>query len=162
MEEVEKTQKLPEGSIAVLFDKNPMEASGYAATIADVFKEKVYLVEFYADDPNPPVRWNKDKVMEVRLEDDKWITQKPWNRIPLINTKTLILNPIIACLAGGRNKLLASKAYNFLSAELEPYGIKLHFPKTIHNVEKVCVFVKINIIATCSIMGKEFRWICCC
>lgn len=147
MEEVEKTQKLPKGSIAVLYDKNPMEASGYAATIAEVFKEKVYLVEFYADDPNPPVRWNKDKVMEVRIEGDEWIpiraafryvTQKPWNRIPLLNTKTLILNPIIACLAGGRNKLLASKAYNFLSAELEPYGIKLQFPKTIHNVEKVC------------------------
>jgi hypothetical protein len=29
------------GGLAVVYDKNPMEASGYAAVIADVMKEKV-------------------------------------------------------------------------------------------------------------------------
>ena len=31
-----------EGSLALIYDKNKMEASGYAAAMADVFKEKVY------------------------------------------------------------------------------------------------------------------------
>ena len=33
----------------------------------------------------------------------RYVTQKPWNRIPPI-TRTLIYNPVLACLAGGRNK----------------------------------------------------------
>ena len=37
----------------------------------------------------------------------RYVTQKPWNRIPT-TTKTWIYNSTIACLAGGRNKLLAS------------------------------------------------------
>jgi hypothetical protein len=36
--------------------------------------------------------------------------------------KTLILNPVVACLAGGRNKLAAAKAYDFFNAEFEPKG----------------------------------------
>jgi hypothetical protein len=148
VEEKEKEGALPEGSLAVVYDKNEMEASGYAATIAEVFQQPVYLVEFYLNDKNPCVRFNKDHVMEVELEDGTWIpikaafryvTQKPWNRIPLINCKTLIMNPIVACISGGRNKLLASKAYNFLNAELDPYGIRINVPKTIHNVEKEVV-----------------------
>lgn len=36
-----------EGALAVVFDKNHMEATGYAAVIADVMKEQVYQVEFF-------------------------------------------------------------------------------------------------------------------
>ncbi len=34
----------------------------------------------------------------------RYVTQRPWNRIPPI-TRTLIFNPVLACLAGGRNKV---------------------------------------------------------
>lgn len=112
------SNKLPAGGLAVIFDKNPMEASGYAAAMADVFKEPVYLAELYTKDkdPDPPVRWTDD-VMHVRDADGNWlpiracfryVTQRPWDRIPL-NSKTLVLNSIISCLAGGRNKMAADK-----------------------------------------------------
>lgn len=38
----------------------------------------------------------------------RYVTQKPWNRIPPI-TRTLIYNPVLACLAGGRNKARRSR-----------------------------------------------------
>lgn len=134
---------LPEGGLAVIYDKNPMEASGYAATIADVTDETVFYVPFYHDDPDPPVRFN-DGILYVRTHDMKWhqiraafryVTQKPWNRIPL-HSKTKILNPIIACLAGGRNKMVASKAYDFLNASIAEYGLKIQTPETIWDVSK--------------------------
>jgi hypothetical protein len=51
-----------------VFDKNPMEASGYAAAMSEIMKEKVYLVEFYVSDPDPPVKWI-DRVMYVRDDE---------------------------------------------------------------------------------------------
>ncbi|MBN3586117.1 hypothetical protein JYB64_27370, partial [Algoriphagus aestuarii] len=60
----------------------------------------------------------------------RYVTQKPWNRIP-VNTKTFIYNPIIACLAGGRNKLVAAKAYDLFNAELQNNGLKIYTPETI-------------------------------
>ncbi len=56
------------GGLAVVYDKNLMEASGYAASLAEVMKEKVWLVEFYEYDQDPPVKWI-DRVMYIR--DDK-------------------------------------------------------------------------------------------
>lgn len=152
VEEQEKLGKLPKGGLAVIYDKNYMEASGYASTMADVFDEKVYLVEFYSGDKDTCVRFNKERVLEICISKDenqedwipiraafRYVTQKPWNRIPLTGTKTLIFNPTIACVAGGRNKLLASKAYDFFNAEMTQYGLQLHTPKTVHDVEKPLV-----------------------
>lgn len=56
--------------------------------MADVFKEKVYLVEFYAHtkDPDPPCKF-VDNVLHVRDEAHNWhpiraafryVTQTPW------------------------------------------------------------------------------------
>ena len=107
------------GGIAVVHDKNPMETMGYAKVIADVMQEPVYYVDFDKDDSNPAVQF-RDGVMHVRTENDefvpiraafRYVTQKPWNRLPL-HSKTRILNPITACLAGGRNKMVAAKAYD--------------------------------------------------
>ena len=53
------------GGLAVVYDKNMMEASGYASTLAEVMKEKVWLVEFYEYDQDPPVKW-VDRVMYIR------------------------------------------------------------------------------------------------
>jgi len=135
---------LPKGGLAVIYDKNKMEASGYAATMAEVFQETVYLVEFYHNDLDPSCKW-VEKVLHVRTPDLEWhpiraafryVTQKPWNRIPLINSRTLIINPIAACLAGGRNKLVAAKAYEFLNAEISASGLKIETPLTIRDVHK--------------------------
>jgi hypothetical protein len=131
------------GGLAVLYDKNPMEASGYAAAMADVFQEAVHYVPFFVWDEDPPVRF-VDQVMEIRQENGEWIpiraafryvTQKPWNRLP-VHSRTVILNPVVSCLAGGRNKMMAAKAYNFYNAEIRSSGLKIHTPETIWDVHK--------------------------
>ena len=131
------------GGLAVIYDKNHMEASGYAKVIASVMKEPVYYVPFYKDDANPNVFF-KDGVMYVRTEKGeeipiraafRYLTQKPWNRLPL-HSKTRILNPIAACLAGGRNKMVAAKAYDIFNAELQEHGLKINTPETIWDVKK--------------------------
>ncbi len=130
------------GGLAVIYDKNPMEVSGYAKVIADVMQEQVYYVSFHEDDENPAAKF-VDGILHV-LDQEEWkpiraafryVTQKPWNRIP-INSKTKILNPSIACLAGGRNKMVAAKAYDIFNAELEAFGLKINIPETIWDVSK--------------------------
>ncbi|MCB9050078.1 MAG: hypothetical protein H6556_11660 [Lewinellaceae bacterium] len=140
-----------EGGLAVVYDKNPMEALGYARAMADVFNEEVHYVSFHQDDEDPPVRF-EDGVMTVKGEDGEWhpiraafryLTQRPWTRLP-IYSKTQIFNPIIACLAGGRNKMLASKAYDIFNAELEGSGLEILTPETIWDVslEEVPIWVR--------------------
>ncbi len=130
------------GGLAVLYDKNPMEVSGYAEVIADVMKEPVYYTSMYKSNKNPNVKF-EDGILHV-LVDDEWkpiraafryVTEKPWNRIP-INAKTKIINPTIACLAGGRNKMVAAKAYDIFNAEIAPFGLKINIPETIWDVRK--------------------------
>ena len=136
-------RKKIKGALAVIYDKNPMEASGYAEVIADVMKEKVYHVDFYDDDPNPKVKFIEG-IMHILDENQDWVpiraafryvTQKPWNRLPL-HSKTKILNPTIACLAGGRNKMVAAKAYDIFNAELQEHGLRINTPETIWDVSK--------------------------
>jgi len=135
--------KIKGGALAVVYDKNPMEVSGYAEVIADVMNEPVYYVSFDKNDTDPSVEY-REGVMYVRIEDGGWIpiraafrylTQKPWNRLPL-HSKTRILNPTIACLAGGRNKMVAAKAYDFYNAELTEFGLRINTPETIRDVSK--------------------------
>lgn len=138
---VENRRTNLKGALAVIYDKNPMEASGYAAVMADVFQEEVWYVSFYQNDPEPAVSF-QDGVMMVRDETGDWhpvraafryLTQRPWNRLP-VHTKTSIFNPILACLAGGRNKLIAAKAYDLFNTELENTGLRVNMPETIRNV----------------------------
>ncbi len=140
---VEGRRSHVEGVLAVVYDKNAMESAGYAACMADIFDEPVYLTKFNDNDSNAPVRFD-DGIMYVRNEEDTWlavraafryVTQRPWNRIP-IHTKTRIFNPVIACLAGGRNKLVASKAYDIFNAEIESSGLRINTPDTIWDVSK--------------------------
>lgn len=126
-----------EGGLAVIYDKNLMEASGYASALADLADEPVHLVEFPDGAENPRARF-VDGVLEIRDDQDEWrpirsafryVTQRPWNRIP-VHTKTQILNPVISCLAGGRNKSIGAKAYEFYNAELAPTGLRIYTPET--------------------------------
>ena len=136
-----KGKRLPTGGLAVLHDKNLTEAAGYAAALADLTEETVHLVECPDRAENPRTRFDNGVLM-VRDESDEWhtiraafryVTQRPWNRIPVL-TKTAIFNPVFACIAGGRNKLLASKAYDIYNGELEGSGLKLRTPDTIWDV----------------------------
>ncbi len=136
-------KKTVKGHLAVVFDKNPMEASGYAHVMADVFQEPVYYTSFHKNETNPRVKY-KNGIMYVRDKKDDWLpiraafrylTQQPWTRLP-VHTKTHVINPIVACLAGGRNKMVASKAYNIFNAELEGSGLEILTPETIWDVSK--------------------------
>ncbi|MFT5765553.1 MAG: hypothetical protein ACI8X3_002990, partial [Saprospiraceae bacterium] len=123
-------------------DKNPMEASGYAATIADVLKEDVYYIKFPKEGYGSYLNY-KDGILYLKTEDGekkiraafRYVTQKPWNRIP-IHSKTKILNPVLACISGGRNKMVAAKAYDLFNADLQGTGLKINMPETIWDVSK--------------------------
>ena len=138
-----KKKRLPKGALAVLYDKNYMETSGYASTLADLTGEKVYLIpHFNSEDQHIEF---ENGVMVLSTGDGekipiraafRYVTQKPWNRIPT-TTKTFIFNSTIACLAGGRNKLLANKAYELYNSEISEYGLKINVPETIKDVSKV-------------------------
>ncbi len=137
-----KSHRQVEGALAVVYDKNEMEAGGYANALATVTGENVYLVTFYDQDESPSVKF-VDGIMEVCDSEGKWIpirgairyvTQRPWNRIP-VRCKTVLYNPIIACLSGGRNKRMASKAYDLFNAELQEIGLAISVPETIKDVK---------------------------
>ncbi len=134
---------LPEGGLAVIFDKNAVEVHGYAAALADLTGEQVWVCPFPSESPDQHARFD-DGLLSVRDVEGKWhpiraamryVTQKPWSRIPVCS-KTLVFNPPIACLAGGRNKLLAAKAYEFYNAELMDSGLEIRCPETVRDVSK--------------------------
>ncbi len=136
-----KSKRLPQGGLAVLYDKNHMEASGYAAEMADHFNENVYLVPFFNNDAESKAYF-KDGLLMVKNSNGndipiraafRYVTQKPWNRIP-IHTRTMIFNPVAACLAGGRNKMLASRAYEIFNSEMSAFGLKINTPETLRDV----------------------------
>jgi hypothetical protein len=134
-----------EGQLAVLFDKNYTEASGYAGAMADLTGEQVLLVPWLDPTvaPEPPAHF-ADGLLMVRTPEGaevpvrgafRYLTQRPWNRLP-VRTRTRVVNPSVACLAGGRNKLIAAKAYDLYNAELEGTGLQIRVPETIPGVEK--------------------------
>lgn len=132
---------IPEGGLAVLYDKNEMEASGYAACLADLTGEPVHLVPCF-DGERAFHRMNEG-VLEVDLEGSfipirgalRYVTQRPWNRLPALS-RSLIYNPILACLAGGRNKALAARAYELFNGENARNGVHIHTPRTYWDVSR--------------------------
>ena len=137
-----KKKRLPHGNLAVIYDKNYMECSGYASMIAELTGEDVFLVPlFNADIAEYEF---KSGILHINYEGEsvpiraafRYVTQKPWNRIP-IQTKTLIFNSTIACLAGGRNTLMASKAYEFFNSKIKDSGLEIQTPHTIRDISKV-------------------------
>ena len=133
-------RNVPKGCLAVLADKNPMETTGYAHALADLTGETVLHVTLPKDGWESIARWT-DRVLEVKVGDEwrpvraafRYVTQKPWTRIPPL-TRTFIYNPVIVCLAGGRNKLLAAKAYDLMNAEVKQDGLSIQTPETIWDV----------------------------
>jgi hypothetical protein len=137
-----KKKRLPKGALAVIYDKNYMECSGYASTMADLTGEPVYLIPHFADS-SQHIRF-EDGVMMVTLPTGqerairaafRYVTQKPWDRIPILS-KTFIFNSTLVCLAGGRNKLLANKAYEIYNSGIAESGLRINVPETIKDVCK--------------------------
>ncbi len=139
---LKKKKEGKEGRLGLIYDKNYMETSGYAAVIADVMQEEVLLIPYYKGVDNQHIKIEDDWIY-VKHEGEwvqlraafRYVTQKPWNRIPL-QCKTKLLNPIVACLAGGRNKMVAAKAYDIYNTELHAHGLKINIPETIWDVSR--------------------------
>ncbi len=137
-----KKKRLPAGKLAVIYDKNYMEVSGYAATLADLTGEDVYLIPHFHGEEQF-IRF-ENGIMTLNKEGEdipiraayRYVTQKPWNRLP-VTSKTFIFNSTLVCLAGGRNKLLANKAYEIFNTELMDSGLKINVPETIKDVSKL-------------------------
>ncbi|WP_306641123.1 hypothetical protein [Sanyastnella coralliicola] len=138
-----KQRRTIKGELAVLYDKNYMEASGYAKAIAQSTHEKVHLIPVFNDGTSDDFFKVEDGVLFVH-ENGAWtpiracfryVTQQPWNRLPVLG-RTLVFNPVITCLAGGRNKLVASKAYQLFNAEYKEHNLHISTPETIWDVEK--------------------------
>lgn len=127
-----------DGDLAVVYDKNAMECSGYAAALADATGERVLLVPVAEADRDPPLRVHAGGVLHVRGPAGwrpvraalRYLTQQPWTRLPPV-TATVIYNPVLACLAGGRNKALAARAYADLNAEVATTGLRIETPETL-------------------------------
>ncbi len=137
-----KKKRLPKGALGVIYDKNYMETSGYAQTLADLTGEDVYLIPHFHGEEQ--VATFENGVLTIVVDGEKipiraafrYVTQKPWNRIPT-TSKTFIYNSTLVCLAGGRNKLLANKAYEIYNSEITPSGLKINVPDTIKDVNKL-------------------------
>ncbi len=139
---LKKKKRLPKGALAVIYDKNYMETSGYAGTLADVTGEDVYLIphfnneeQFISFDDGVMILRHEGKDIPIRGAF-RYVTQRPWNRFPVV-TKTFIFNSTLVCLSGGRNKLLANKAYEFFNSEIQSSGLRINMPETIKDVSKV-------------------------
>eukprot|EP00590_Aulacoseira_subarctica_P001293 CAMPEP_0172434650 /NCGR_PEP_ID=MMETSP1064-20121228/70744_1 /TAXON_ID=202472 /ORGANISM="Aulacoseira subarctica , Strain CCAP 1002/5" /LENGTH=516 /DNA_ID=CAMNT_0013182885 /DNA_START=224 /DNA_END=1774 /DNA_ORIENTATION=- len=141
---VESATEVEGGALAVVYDEDRMEATGYAAAIASEFKEIVYLATYHDGDPSPPFKFDNDGVAHVRVANtlstkgEKWlkvraafryVTERPWNRFPLVS-KTKFINSIVSSISAGKNKLVAAKAYENFNQELAPFGLKLRVSDT--------------------------------
>jgi hypothetical protein len=157
------------GALAVIYDKNVMEATGYAGALAELSGERVLLCEHYLTDPDPPCRWSPDGRLFIRpspAAPDEWVparaalryvTQKPWTRMP-VTPATPLLNPLLPCLAGGRNKMLAAKAYAALNARLAAEGsaLRLHTPATRGDVKKCDVPALVAAMGGCAVVKVPY------
>lgn len=138
-----KKKRLPKGDLAVIYDKNYMEVSGYAATLADLTGENVHLIPHFNEEDKNIYFENGILYLKQESGEDipiraafRYVTQKPWNRIPP-TSKTFVYNSTLVCLAGGRNKLLANKAYELYNSEIYESGLKINVPETIKDVNKL-------------------------
>jgi len=132
----------PGSVVAVLYDKNYMEASGYAQALATATKQTVALIPCPRDNPEAFLEV-KDRYLYAKLDGElkqvicafRYVTQRPWTRLPF-DLKTPLLNPIVACLAGGRNKTVAAKAYEAFNAQNRESGLEIRTPESFTNVRK--------------------------
>lgn len=132
----------PGAILAVIYDKNETESSGYAQVMANLTGQPTYLIPAHHDDPERFLAIH-DRELYAKLPEGerrvacawRYVTQRPWTRLPF-NLKTPILNPIAACLAGGRNKAMAAKAFEMENGDLRDTGLEIEAPETYTNVSR--------------------------
>jgi len=125
-----------QGTLAVLYDKNPQEVRAYAATLAELSARDVLLVPIPSDALDEILRI-RSSGLQVRGPEGwvavtaalRYVTDQPWRSLPL-HSATVILNPLSACLSGGRNKHLARIAYERFNECWSESGLAIRFPKT--------------------------------
>lgn len=152
-----KTKSHIKGSLAVIYDINQMELSGYAKQLANLANEPVYYIEIHEKE-NKHIYWengvlfvlNDGTYIPIRAAF-RFVTQKPWLKIP-VKTQTFIYNPVIACLAGGRNKLIANKAYDNFNDEFSNTGIKIHKPLTLTDIDLKDIAEHVRNMNYCSVI----------
>ena len=143
-----------QGYLAVVFDKNEVEARAYAAAMAHLCQEEVLLVPFHREGLGRDFRWSADEQLQVYVPEApephwlpvraafRYVTKQPHNRFPVVSNgrlqkeATLVVNPIVACLAGGRNKSMGAKAFSSMNRELKAQGVGLDVltPLTLYDV----------------------------
>ncbi|MCG8417759.1 MAG: hypothetical protein MJE77_07425 [Proteobacteria bacterium] len=136
------SKETPHGIVAVLYDKNQMESSGYAQVLATLIDRPVYLIPCPRSAPRAFTEI-QDRWLYAHIGGRtvpvicgfRYVTQRPWDRLPF-NLKTPLLNPIVACLAGGRNKTSASKAYEMFNGQYRAHGLEILSPESFTNVRK--------------------------
>ena len=60
----------------------------------------------------------------------RFVTQSPWDRIPVDCKKLIFSIQLLVDLVGGRNKLLAKKAYDLYNPEIAPQNMSIKIPET--------------------------------
>ena len=74
-----------------------------------------------------------------------------------LNSKTIVMNQIISCLAGGRNKMMASRAYDFYNhSELVDTGLSVRTPETINNVTRGEIPLYINAMGNHAVLKVPY------
>ncbi|KAF0533042.1 hypothetical protein F8M41_010741 [Gigaspora margarita] len=137
------------GELAILYDETgyKIEAAGYAAAISEETNENVWVVNLQNDaEYEQPIKW-ENQIMYIKDQDGVWhpiracfnYIDKPWCRFSL-KSKTVVFNHTISCLAGGHNKIMASKSFELFNNELSGSGLAIRFPETICNVNKSDVY----------------------
>jgi hypothetical protein len=118
-----------EGDLAVIWDKNRRGTRAYAQTLADETGRRVHWMSlmksegFRFEDLDHLTYEDRDIIGAFR-----YVTQAPWERLA-VDSSLPMVNPVIACLAGGRNKLVAAKAYD--TYNLDPLNqVKVNIPHT--------------------------------
>ncbi len=90
LEQLSRRKGGPGGALAVLYDKNHMENSGYAAAMADLTGEDVWLVPFCTGDVGRTAEFDDRGQLFVLAHGERipvraafrYVTQRPWDRIP--------------------------------------------------------------------------------
>ena len=140
-------EKEKKAELAVIYDKNESAAKGLFDALPKE-REATFVKEKRQKAWTPQIKLNKDtNYLQIKQENGEWknldgihrhLTYAPWTRLPLF-CKTKIVNHPITCLAGGRNKFIASHAYNFFNETYSKNGFNIETPVTYlaHNARQI-------------------------
>ncbi|MDP3919082.1 MAG: hypothetical protein Q8Q35_04240 [Nanoarchaeota archaeon] len=138
-----------QGDLAVIWDKNRRGTRAYAKTLASLTDRNVHWISLLDSED---YRIEDQEKLKIKGKDIaggfRYVTQRPWERIS-VDMSTPLINPIIGCLAGGRNKLLAGTAYNLFNKE-NTGTLKINTPYTTQDLDRSEI---LDLIASWNFIG---------